>query len=99
MAIIVETEKKNSNILAFFGWLVVFGIIIAAIYYIFFVAPPSATILPTGTLQSVEALPVATVNPQNLTGSEQFQALKQYIGQPTSTGPVSVGRPNPFVAP
>ena len=99
MAIIVETEKKNTGILAFFGWLVVLGIIIAAIYYIFFVAPPSATILPTGTLQSVEALPVATVNPQNLTGSTQFQSLKQYIGEPTSTGPVPVSRPNPFIAP
>lgn len=99
MAIIVEEEKKSSNILAFFGWIFILGIIIAAIYYVFFVAPPSATILPTGTLQSVEALPVATVNPQDLLGSQEFQSLKQYISEPTSTGPVPVGRQNPFIAP
>lgn len=99
MAIIVETEKKNSNILAFFGWLVILAIIVAAIYYIFFATPPSEAILPSGALQGVEALPVATVNPQNLLNDQGFRSLEQYVGEPTSTGPVPVGRQNPFIAP
>ena len=99
MAIIVETEKKNSNILTFFGWLIVVAIIIAAAYYIFFVTPPPASITPAGSLQGVEALPAATVNPQTLLNDQEFQSLQQYVGEPTSTGPVPVGRANPFIAP
>ena len=99
MAIIIEEEKKSSNILAVLGWIVVLAIIVAAIYYIFFVEPPSAVILPTGTLQSVGSLPVAGVNPENVVQNDEFQALHQYVSEPTSTGPVSVGRQNPFIAP
>lgn len=99
MAIIVEEEKKSSNILAIFGWLVVFAIIIAAVYYIFFVEPPSAVILPTGNLQSVGSLPLVAANPQGVVSNQEFQELQQYIVEPTSTGPVPVGRQNPFIAP
>jgi hypothetical protein len=99
MAIIVETEKKNSNILAFFGWFVVIGIIVAAAYYIFFVTPPSAVILPAGSLQGVKSLPAATTDPQKLLTSQEFGSLQQYVAEPTSTGPVPVGRQDPFVAP
>ena len=37
MAIIIEEEKKGSNVFVFLGWLVVIAIIAVAIYYIFFV--------------------------------------------------------------
>ena len=99
MAIVIEEEKKSSNILAVFGWLVVLAMIGAAIYYVFFVEPPSAIILPSGTLQSLGSLPASGVNPQDVVNNDEFQALQQYISEPTSTGPVSVGRQNPFVAP
>lgn len=99
MAIVIEEEKKTSNILAFLGWIVVLAIIVAAVYYIFFVEPPSAVILPTGTLQSVGSLPVASVNPQDVVNNDEFQSLKQYISEPTSTGPAPLGRQDPFIAP
>ena len=99
MAIVIEEEKKSSNILAFLGWIVVLAIIVAAVYYIFFVEPPSAVILPTGTLQSVGSLPIASVNPQDVVSNDEFRALKQYVSEPTSTGPVPVGRQDPFIAP
>lgn len=99
MAIVIEEEKKGSNILAFFGWVVILAIIVAAIYYIFFVEPPSAIILPTGALQSVGSLPVSTVNPQNVVNNAEFQAFQQLIPEPTSTGPVPVGRQDPFISP
>jgi hypothetical protein len=100
MAILVEEEKKgNSNILAYLGWIVVLVIVGAAVYYIFFVEPPSAIILPTGTLQSVGSLPVSGINPETVVNNDEFQALQQYIAEPTSTGPVPVGRPNPFISP
>jgi hypothetical protein len=99
MAIVIEEEKKSSNILAVLGWLVVLAIIIAAVYYIFFVEPPSAIILPSGTLQSVGSLPVSGVDPQTVVQNSEFQTLHQYVAEPTSTGPVPVGRQNPFVAP
>jgi predicted permease len=98
MAIVIEEEKKSSNILAFLGWIVVLAIIVAAIYYIFFVEPPSAVILPTGTLQSVGSLPMTSVNPQDVLNNDEFRALQQYVPEPTSTGPVPVGRANPFIA-
>lgn len=99
MAIVVEEEKKNTNTLAVFGWLVVIAVIVIAIYYIFFVTPPPAVIVPNGALENLGSVSSVTANPQNVVNSAEFQALKQYISEPTSTGPVPMGRPNPFVAP
>jgi predicted permease len=99
MAIVIEEEKKANNILAFLGWIVVLVIIVAAIYYIFFIVPPSAIVLPSGTLQSVGSLPVAGVSPQDVVNNVEFQALQQYVAEPTSTGPAPLGRQNPFVSP
>jgi hypothetical protein len=99
MAIVIEEEKKSSNIFSFLGWLVVLAIIAVAIYFIFFVEPPSAIILPTGTLESVSSLPINGVNPQDVVNNEEFQALQQYVAEPTSTGPITHGRSNPFIAP
>jgi hypothetical protein len=99
MAIVIEEEKKSSSALAFLGWIVVLAIIAVAIYYVFFALPPSAIILPTGTLESVGSLPATAVNPQDVVNNEEFRALQQYVAEPTSTGPVPVGRQNPFIAP
>ena len=69
------------------------------ILYLFRVEPPSAIILPSGTLESVGSLPVKTMNPQDVMNNDEFQILQQYVTEPTSTGPVPVGRQNPFIAP
>ncbi len=99
MAIVIEEEKKSSNTLAVFGWLVVIAILVAAIYYIFFVTPPPAIIAPNSALQAVGTFSSLSVNPQNVMSGPEFQALQQYVSEPTSTGPVLLGRQNPFIAP
>jgi len=99
MAILVEEEKKSSGVLALLGWLVVIGIIFASVYYVFFVVPPSAVILPTGNLKNISSVSQLNVNPQDVLGSGEFQSLKQYVAPPVATGPAAVGRPNPFLAP
>lgn len=99
MAIIVEEEKKSSGILMILGWIVIIGIVIAAVYYVFFVIPPSAIILPSGNLQTINAVAPSNLDPQGVIGSSEFQALKQYIASPVATGPAGIGRNNPFLAP
>ena len=99
MAIVVEEEKKSSNTFAFFGWIIVAAIIVAAIYYIFFVTPVPAVIAPSGAAGTIGSIPSINVNPQDIVGGAEFQQLQPYIAEPTATGPVSVGRQNPFVAP
>ena len=99
MAIVIEEEKKGGTLFAFLGWIVVLAMIGAAIYYIFFVEPPSAIILPTGTLKEVSSLPVTSVNPQDVMTNTEFQALRQYVPEPTSTGPAPKGRQDPFLSP
>jgi hypothetical protein len=99
MAIVIEEEKKNSNTLAVFGWLVVIAIIVAAVYYIFFVTPPPTIIAPSGVLGTIGSISSSTANPQDVVNSAEFQALQQYVAEPSSTGPAPVGRQNPFLAP
>lgn len=99
MAIIIEEEKKKSNILEILGWLVVVVILIAAAYYVFFASPPAAIILPSTNLKNIGPLSQVSLNVQSIVSSPQFQALKQYVPLPTSTGPSLVGRANPFISP
>ena len=99
MAIIIEEEKKKSGILNVLGWLVVLAIVLAAGYYLFFVTPPPAIIAPSAGLKNLGSLSQVNLNVQDIVNSAQFQALKQYVPLPTSTGPAPVGRANPFVSP
>ena len=99
MAIVIEEEKKNNHLLAILGWLVVAAIVVAAVYYIFFVEPPSALILPSAGLRSVSSVSGISVNPQSVLENSEFQSLQRYVPEPTSSGPVPVGRQNPFIAP
>ena len=94
-----KRKRKSSNILAFLGWFVVLAIIIAAVYYIFFVEPPSAIILPTGTLQSVGSLPVSGVNPR--TWCRTMNSRRFISMLPNRLRPVRCpwGVQNPFIVP
>jgi hypothetical protein len=99
MAIIIEEEKSTSNLLTIAGWLVILIIIGIATYYIFFVSPVPAIILPSAGLTNIMPISQTDLNAQNIANSAEFLSLKQYV-LPTSTfGSVSVGRSNPFASP
>jgi hypothetical protein len=99
MAIIIEEEKKTSGILTVLGWLAIFAIIIAAVYFIFFVSPQAAIIVPSANLKNIGPISQVNLNAQDIVNSAEFQSLKQYISPTSTFGNVSVGRSNPFVSP
>lgn len=98
MAIVVEQDKQKSNTPALLGGVVIVAVIIASVYYLFFAAPPSVIVTPPPNFQAIQPIAGLNFNPTTITNSAAFQALKATIPEPTSTGPVSVGRSNPFAA-
>jgi capsule polysaccharide export protein KpsE/RkpR len=100
MAIIVEEEKKKSHIFSLVGWLTFLVIAAVAVYYIFFASPQTVTLSSSASgLSAIAPLTQSAVQPQTVENSAALQALKTTIATPTSTGPVSVTRQNPFIAP
>lgn len=99
MAIIVEEGEKKTNIFGIAAWLVFLVIVAGAVYYIFFAQPQLVVIPATGTLNNIAPIAQLSLNPQNVVDGAAFQALHSTITLPTPQGPVSVGRPNPFIAP
>jgi hypothetical protein len=100
MAIIVEEEKINkSGITSLLGWFVIIVSLAAGAYYLFFAAVPPAIITPPAEFDNITPITQITFNPQTVISSTAFTSLTQTIAEPTSTGPVPVGRPNPFIAP
>jgi len=99
MAIVIEEEKSKSNIMGILGLIVFFAVIAGAIYYVFFAAPESVVITPPANLSVITPLSKITLHPEDVTNSQLFQSLKQYV--PSSAAPSSsaIGRANPFVAP
>ena len=99
MAIIVEEEGNKSNAVSLLGWVIILGIIGAAVYYIFFVSPGASVITPPAGFEDITPIASVQFDPTAVIGSQSFQSLKQYITEPTSTGPTAVGRPDPFLSP
>jgi hypothetical protein len=100
MAIIVEEEKKGSrHMFSLVGWVVFLLIAAAAVYYIFFASAPAVVLPSTGSLSAIAPLTQSAVQPQDVENSAALQALHTTVAVPTSTGPASVTRPNPFLAP
>ncbi len=100
MAIVIEEEKKNGLELMRVAWFVAFIAIVGiAVYYIFFAAPELVVVPPPQGFSA--AVPTGlNIQPQDVLGSPAFQALKvPQFPLPSASGPVSVGRQNPFVAP
>ncbi len=97
MAIIIEEERKRSNITGLVGWFVILAIIAAAVYYVGFAAPELVIITPTDTISSIAPIAQSSLDASQITGSPAFKALIASSIPPvaTSTG----GRPNPFLAP
>jgi hypothetical protein len=99
MAIIVEEEKKKTNILGIAGWVVFIGLVLAVIYYIFFASPTLVVIPASGAISTIAPIANANLNPQGIVSSTQFESLQSNITLPTPESPASVGRANPFITP
>lgn len=99
MAIIVEENKKKSNVLGIVGWLVFLAIIAAAIYYVFFAQPELVPIPAAGNLGTIAPITQLSLQPETVVQGPAFQALTSTIALPTPQGPAAVGRTDPFVAP
>lgn len=100
MAIIVEEEKNTKHIAGAAGWLAILIVLGFAAYYLFFAPVPSSTGPLPANLQKLTPLANMTLDPQSVLQGAAFTALQPPpFALPTSTGPVAVGRPNPFVAP
>ncbi len=99
MAIIVEEGKKKTNILGIAAWVVFLIILGASLYYIFFAAPELVVLPDTGSLNAIAPIASLSLHPQDVVGSAAFKALQSTVTPPSPSGPVSVGRSNPFVAP
>ena len=99
MAIIVTEEKNRTNMLRIVGWLGILAVIGASIYYIFFAAPELVIIAPSTSLSQIAPIAQINIHPEDVLNSAAFQSLSSPIAQPTPSGPVSVGRTSPFIAP
>ncbi len=101
MAIIIDEEQqyKKSSFMRLLTWVGFIIIVIVAAYYIFFKAPDSVTITPTGAIGTIAPIAQSSFNPNEVTNSAVFQGLKSTITLPTPQGPAALGRPNPFIAP
>ncbi|MBU6500334.1 MAG: hypothetical protein KGJ89_00695 [Patescibacteria group bacterium] len=94
MAIVLEEEKNKTNIVSIITWLAVLGIIVAAVYYIFFNQPQLVEVAAPANFQNVDPLSKIKLNPEDVINSQSFQSLKQYVAPPV---PGNAGRDNPFV--
>jgi hypothetical protein len=97
MAIIVEEEKNRSNLASMLGWVIIAVIVIIAAYYLFIAQPETGPVTPPSSFNSIVSINQINFDPTTIVQSPEFQALKQYVSEPTSTGPATVGRTNPFL--
>jgi len=93
MAIVIEEEKGGVSFGLILGWVVILGIIVIAVYYIFFKSPE----LLDSTLNSgIDIGPIGNivdVDPQAIIRDPGFSARHELIAQPTAG---TTGRANPF---
>ncbi len=99
MAIIIEEEKRKSNIIGMIGWLAFFSAIIAAIYYLFFVSPDLTIMAPPAGLASTTPISAITLHPEDIANNQTFQSLKQYVFTSGAQTSAVAGRANPFLLP
>lgn len=95
MAIVLQEERPNgSGIVSIIVWIVILGVIGAAIYYVFFKNPEIvATKTPSGFANTAQ-LSKIQLDPNEVLSSPQFQGLRPYV--PALT-PKTTGRANPFL--
>jgi hypothetical protein len=97
MAIIVDEDKNKANIFRIFGWIGILIILGATVYYVFFSAPEIVVISPPASFQYVTPLASVTLHPLDVLNGAAYLSLKSTVPLPTPTGPVAVGRTDPFL--
>jgi hypothetical protein len=95
MAIVIEEEKNQNNIIAIAMYLVFLVIIGAVLYYIFFKQPTLIEVAVPESFENTAQLSRIELNPRDVVADEKFQSLKQYVTPPS---PGNVGRANPFIS-
>lgn len=93
MAIVFE-EKQKFNWKALAAVSAAIIAVGAAVYFLFFTPVPAIEIIAPPAVRSSSELSNITLDAVSVTNSQQFRALRRYIGQP-SIG--QVGRDNPFI--
>jgi len=97
MAIVVEEEQSrgvSSGVVSILVWLLILGIIAAAVYYVFFAEPEFITITAPEDFAATEITARADIDPQAVLGDPRFTNLRDYVTPPP---PGSFGRSNPFL--
>jgi len=94
MAIVIEEEKNGTSVMGVVMWVVVFAIIIAAVYYVFFAQPQLVEVVAPANFKNINPLANINLNPEDVVNSRNFQSLKQYV---TPSSPENFGRSNPFL--
>lgn len=93
MAIVIEEEKNQTNIIGIVTWLVVILVVGIAAYYIFFARPQLVEMVAPSAFQNINTISKINLNPEEVVNSKLFQSLKLYVSLPV---PGSAGRSNPF---
>lgn len=97
MAIVVEQEQSrgvSSGVVSILVWLLILGIIAAAVYYVFFAEPEFIQIAPPDDFAATEQTANAEIDPEAVLGDPRFTNLNDYITPPP---PGAFGRTNPFL--
>lgn len=94
MAIIVEEEKKRTNLFSLILGVSLLVAILALVYYLFFAPTPLIEKVVSPNTQTLKELSSIRLQPEEVVNNPKFQILRQYVN------PVDIGIPgknNPFL--
>ncbi len=97
MAILVTEEgERKIDVISIVMWLSLLTLVGVAAYFIFFKRPDLVQIASPSDYQNIDPLANVSLDPTQVTNSDAFQSLQQYVPLPA---PAETGRENPFIAP
>ena len=96
MAIVIEEERKQSAsaLIGAVMWIIMLGVIGAAIYYVFFTKPDLVELAVPAEFANTAQISKIDLKPEEVLSNPAFRGLKQYI---TPALRSDTGRPNPFL--
>jgi len=95
MAIVVEQEKRKSNLIVFIGWLAVMITIVVIIYYLFFQKPELIPITASTDFSLATRVSQIDINPSIVINDVKFSTRQPYVSVP---GIGEARRANPFLS-
>ena len=93
MALAIEQEKKQVNILGLLVSLVMIGVLFAGVYFFLFKRPEVIDVVLPKNLKDVSAISNIAFQPEKILNSEKLKALRTYDEE---TIPLDAGKSNPF---